>query len=273
MEEYKPDDLRLVAVKVSSEAAALLRDSACDPEMLRVVRGDTIKADLVSENYIIEGIRGEGIRARIISEESGVVGDGDVVVLIDPLDGSSNYSSCVSWASVSIAFADKKGNLLAGAVSPVFHGYPISFSRGGGVFYGGVRLNGPLLRDKHELTIAAYFDNINVVNALASIISEVRRRGKVKVRSLGSSALEIAYTSLGFIDLFIDIRGRLRNIDVAASTGIVRELGGLVVDSQGRDIVISVDGIKRVESIISTMDEGLASIVVNKLSGSKYSRG
>ena len=60
--------------------------------------------DAAAERAILERFRGKG--ARIVSEEVGVEGDGDVTVVVDPIDGSLNAKRGIPFFAISIAVAD-----------------------------------------------------------------------------------------------------------------------------------------------------------------------
>jgi len=224
-----PLELRSLAVRVAGAAAGMLRDLACTGDYGRSVSGETIRADLEAESFIVDMLRDEGVRYPIVSEEAGVLpGEGDVVVLLDPLDGSKNYSNCIPWASVSIAFYSADGKPLAGAVAPVFNGPPISFAAGHGCFEGGTRLKPPKERTRF---LYVYIEHPDAAVKLAEVVAALR--GGYKIRSLGSAALEIAYVAVGRGHAFIDLRSKLRNIDVAAALGIVMECGGSAATPAG----------------------------------------
>ncbi len=243
------EDLRVIAVKVASEAAALLRDYACTEGIGARVRGETVRADMLSEDYIIDALRAEGVRARIVTEERPPEGDGSLSVIIDPLDGSSNYVNCIPWASVSIAFALRRagsiGDVLAGAVAPVFHGYAFSFARGHGCFHGGHRIRDPI----QAKFIAVYAESNDAVDVLGRIVSGFRG---FKVRSLGSAALELAYTVYGRVSLFVDARSRLRNVDVAAALGGLHECGGFYSRLNGEPVPFSSEEVIRIGSLVAS---------------------
>jgi len=224
-----PLALRSLAVRVAGAAAGMLRDLACTGEYSRSVSGETIRADLEAESFIVDMLRDEGIRYPIVSEEAGLLpGEGDAVVLLDPLDGSKNYSNCIPWASVSIAFYSPQGAPIAGAVAPVFNGPPLSFAAGHGCFEGNTRLEPP---GEGTRFLYVYIEHPDAAAKLAEVVAALR--GGYKIRSLGSAALEIAYVAIGRGHAFIDLRSKLRNIDVAAALGIVRECGGRAATPSG----------------------------------------
>ncbi len=260
--EFDPEDLRRIAIRISSEAAALLRDYACNREYTRGTNGETIVADRVAEDYIVNSLRDEGLKVRGISEERGRFGDGDLVVVIDPLDGSSNYSNCIPWASVSIAFAvgNKLSNVIAGSIAPVFFGDPISFSKERGCYEGGVRVT---RLDHSSNMVFAYVEDPVIAYRMLGFFKDMG--GNIKIRGLGSAALEIAYVALGRALLFIDARSRLRNVDVAASVGIVRECGGEVYNSHGEPLEATLDDVVMVGNIVASLDRSLALTLISRV--------
>ena len=251
----EPEQLRRIAVKAASETAGLLRDHACQPEMSVRVSGETTRADKMAEEYIVDVLKSEGVRAVIIGEEGGVYGSGDIVALIDPLDGSVNYLSCIPWASVSIAFtrlgASSFREVIAGAIAPIFYGDTISFA-GGRCFIGGIPAEAV---EPYKRIMAVYVEHPDAVRGLEEVI---RRLGGFKVRSLGSAALEIAYTALGLFTLFVDVRSKLRNVDIAAAGGMLVNCGGALIGPKGVEPPLDTGSVSRVGSIIAARDRVLA---------------
>jgi len=257
------EELRLIASRISSEAASLLRDRFCEPSMAKRISGETMRADKISEDYIIEALLKEGLEVTIVSEEAGIRGSGDLIALIDPLDGSINYVNCIPWAAVSIAFGrrlDGKDVIVAGSVAPIFNEPPLSFALGKGCYRGGTRIREPPKRDSE--IIAVYVDNKEAADMIARLDSVIR---DYKLRSLGSASLELSYVGLGLIEAFMDLRARLRNIDVAAAQGIIRECGGYIVNSDGRELMVPLKPIKKLGKIIATRNKKLLKIILNSI--------
>ncbi|MCE4628079.1 MAG: hypothetical protein F7C34_02890, partial [Desulfurococcales archaeon] len=258
------EELRKIITRIASETAAYLRDVACtEPELSRSVGGETVVADIVAEDYIIGALREELGPVRIVTEERGVLGSGDLTIVVDPLDGSKNYLNCISWASVSIAAVPTGGTIaqgLAGVVAPIFYGDPISFARGRGCFRG----NAPLtpLRPPEKF-VYVYIDHPDAARKVAALVASLG--GGYKVRSLGSAALEIAYTGIGRGTAFVDLRSKLRNVDIAAATGIVRECGGVVIDERGNEVNTPVDRVVSAGNIIAIPGRRIAREIARAL--------
>ena len=254
--EYDPEDIRKVLLKVAGEAAAYLRGLACSEEDLaKPIRGETVLVDVMAEEFIIGALREELGEIRVVSEERGSEGSGDLTIVIDPLDGSRNYLNCIPWASVSLAAAPTGSTMrgvIAGVVAPIFYGYPLSFARGRGCFEGMSRIEP---RSPPARFMLVYIDHPEAAESIARVVSGLG--GGYKIRSLGSAALEVAYTGIGRAALFIDLRSKLRNVDLAAAAGIVRECGGEVLAPSGEPIDTGLSRVERAGNVIAVPELGI----------------
>jgi len=256
--------LRELAVLIGMKTAAKLKSeyTLIGNELSEVEKNETIKADLLAENYIVNQLKELGFKGKIVTEETGVieVGNSDIIAIIDPLDGSINYSLGIPWFSISIAFAQRSRgqatlkDLVAGAVVPVLDPIPISFSVDRGVYIGETKIESPPARSFTDfMFIAFYGDDPEAMSIYSKIPAALAKKyGKIKARSLGSVALDLVYLSLRKIDLFIDARAKLRNIDLAAALGILRELNGTFKNIDGMDIDFSLEDIQPVRSLVAS---------------------
>ena len=91
------------------------------------------RADKESEAYIVQAILGRYPGHGILGEEGGVMGTAgsDYRWVIDPLDGTTNYSQGLPIFSVSIAL-QHKGETVAGVVYAPYLGELFWASKGGG---------------------------------------------------------------------------------------------------------------------------------------------
>lgn len=270
------EDLRKLAVRVAGEAAAYIRDRYGISEFTEVVgfhSGDEgMKIDYESEGVILELLKREGFRGLFVGEERGLIkiGDDPFVAVVDPLDGSRNYASLVPWSNVSIAFGYIRGghaslfDIVAGAVAPVFP-WPISsFARGLGAYEGGRRL---YAREAGPTKIVmAYVENLDQARVVHRYLELVT--GKRSVRALGSAALEAVWAGFGRAEVFLDIRGRLRVVDIAAGIGIALEAGAWVLVEKNNASLLSVE---KVGSVVVASSKKVADIVSRALSESGFS--
>ncbi len=250
MEEVDVRELLKVVVKAAEGAARMLAEEFCS-NSLRPVKGETIEADLESERAIYEDLKSTGLSFRMVSEESGVMGSGDYTFIVDPLDGSVNYEHCVPWSSVSVAVAPPGSTTLsqvvAGAVAPIFGGPTISFARGLGCFEGDREYRRPSIGSPRVLFV--YVETPEDAEPIVRLVSAVRG---LKIRSLGSSALEVAYTGMGRAYAFVDLRGKLRNVDIAAALGIARECNAVVINRHGEPVDGPIDSVAVIGDVIAT---------------------
>ncbi len=239
LEEYDIEDIRKTLARIAGEAAGYIRDRFGMTGLLRVeavhARDETMSIDSSTEEYIIELLRAEGIRGVVTSEERGTVklGDDRLVVVVDPLDGSKNFASFIPWAAVSIAVAPlpedeppRLTDIVAGAVAPIF-GWPVvSFARGRGVYEGGSK---PLLTPTRRV-VFYYAESEKQAEVVLNVMRRLRREGRrISMRAGGSASLETTWAGLGRALAFLDVRGRLRTIDIAAAVHIALEAGAYVV--------------------------------------------
>ncbi|MEB3758065.1 MAG: hypothetical protein GSR76_04350, partial [Desulfurococcales archaeon] len=80
-----------------------------------------------------------------------------------------------------------------------------------------------------------------------------RLKGMV-VRSMGSAALETSLTGIGVGYAFIDLRAKLRVVDVAAAAGVVWECGGTVHMLPGVELDSPLRGIERFRMVNASLD-------------------
>ncbi|HHQ69605.1 MAG TPA: inositol monophosphatase [Halothiobacillaceae bacterium] len=171
----------------------------------------------------------------ILAEESGDQGQGesDYRWIIDPLDGTTNFLHGIPHFAVSIAL-EHQGKLLLGLVyNPVTEELFVA-ERGNGAFLNNRRirvtkrrgLEGALLATGIPFNQDRNFKRfIDTTSAFYGPISGVRR--------FGSAALDLAYVACGRFDGYWEYG--LKPWDVAAGALLVREAGGVVIDTDGSD--------------------------------------
>ncbi|WP_292320346.1 inositol monophosphatase family protein [Caldisphaera sp.] len=263
---YDGEELRKIMIDVTYQSVKYLRKNFCNKDEIKLIKGETIKADLESEKIIAEALSSYSIDYKIVTEESNVIGNGKYTFVLDPLDGSINYENCIPWSSVSLAVIPpnkkKVSNSIAGVVYPVyFNGEPFSFSKGNGCFEGNNKIE---INKEESKILFAYLEKEEEAFKLAKFIT---KRPGLKIRSLGSSALELIYTGLGRSYAFIDLRGKLRNVDVAAAIGFIRECNGFVVNSKGEDSDVDANNVNVIGDVIATLSRKTLDFIIDSING------
>ena len=263
-------DLHRLVVNIAVEGARYARERSSDRSMLAVLTknptgDDTRRIDKAVEDHILEEIRSKGVNALVITEETGslMIGSGEpeCIFLLDPLDGSINYVADIPYCSVSLAALPYRvraslSDVAVGVVAEIFRDRSYSFLKGLGAYVNDEPAYG--LVSEGPSVILAYFEEPDLVGRIHKLWFKL---GKPKIRSLGSASLDIINVSMGRFRAFIDLRGRLRNIDVAAAIGFARELGAFVIDDRGDEIDIPADRLSRIGSIIVSREKSVIDAV------------
>ena len=263
-------DLHRLVVNIAVEGARYARERSSDRSMFAVLSknptgDDTRRIDKAVEDHILEEIKGRGVSALVITEETGslMIGSGEpeYILLLDPLDGSINYVADIPYCSVSLAALPYRvraslSDVVVGVVAEIFRDRSYSFLKGLGAYVNNEPAYGFV--SEGPSVILAYFEEPDLVGRIHKLWF---RLGKPKIRSLGSASLDIINVSMGRFRAFIDLRGRLRNIDVAAAIGFARELGAFVIDDKGDEIDIPADKLSRIGSIIVSREKSVIDAV------------
>lgn len=181
-------------------------------------------ADKESENYIISEITSRYPDHSILSEESGEhTNSAEWRWVIDPLDGTTNYSQGLPVFCVSIAL-QHNGESVAGVVyAPYLHEFFYA-TKGGGAWLGDHQLH---CSKKEEITKLVATTGIpvdknvnpdNNIDNLSRVVHDIRG-----LRILGSAALDLCYVAAGFTDIYWEMNIHLW--DVAAGRLIAEEAG------------------------------------------------
>lgn len=255
---------------IAIEGARYAREKSNDKEMASVLSknpmgDDTRRIDKEVEDHILDAIKSSGVNALVITEESGSVLIGgstpEYILLLDPLDGSINYVADIPYCSVSLALIPYGASaspdaVTAGVVAEIFRDRSYSFIKGSGAYVNSQPAR-QLVSESPDVVLA-YFEEPDLIGRIHKIWL---RLGKPKIRSLGAASLDIINVSMGRFKAFIDLRGRLRNVDVAAAMGFARELGAVVVDERGNDIDIPLDKLSKIGSIIVSRERRIIDIL------------
>jgi fructose-1,6-bisphosphatase/inositol monophosphatase family enzyme len=211
---------------VLREAAAAVRAAldVLEDWGLAGTRPGQYRSDLAADEAAIAVLDQAGLG--ILSEETGLHHpERDVVVALDPVDGSTNASRRLPWYASSLCAVDADGARAAFVVNQAT-GESFEAVRGGGA-----RTNGdvPLTGSGTETLGAA-------VVALSGW--PPRHGGWRQMRALGAAALDMCAVAAGRLDAYVDFsRNAHGPWDYLAAMLICREAGVFVVDAFGRELV------------------------------------
>jgi myo-inositol-1(or 4)-monophosphatase len=161
-----------------------------------------------------------------LAEESGRQGDNEVLWIIDPLDGTTNFLHGLPQFAISIA-AQVRGRLEVGVVYDPMRQELYTAARGAGA-----QLDGKKIRVSQvtELAGALVGTGFPFRENLADLDRDVVK-ATAGVRRPGSAALDLAYLAHGRYDGFWETG--LKPWDIAAGALLVQEAGGIVTGLDG----------------------------------------
>lgn len=227
--------LLATAEAAARKAGDLLREQWQQPRRLekKGLRDWVTDADYASQRTMTDFIRrrhpGHGFQTEEVDSE--LPETGDVIWLVDPVDGTTNFSRQQPNFSITLA-AVAGGRVRAGVVYDPIRDEMFVAEAGGGS-----RLNGQKAAvsevDGLEQAIVALdwahapAQRQQTLDVLGRFAHEVRT-----IRAIGSAALALAWVAAGRLDAYLN--AGLQPWDLAAGALLVREAGGRISDWGGR---------------------------------------
>ena len=195
--------------------------------------------DLQAENALIKTLTKHKISFTLISEESGCKIFGSTptyYVTADPIDGTSNILRGIPFACTSIAISKKPriNTIEAAVVADIFHNVTYQAQKNLGAYRNNQKITPAQTTTLSKAIIGVDLNTYNVPE-LAVKLNNLLAQTK-HIRHLGANALELCYVADGTTDAFIDIRGKLRTTDIAASTLIIQEAGANITTLQNKTL-------------------------------------
>jgi myo-inositol-1(or 4)-monophosphatase len=191
--------------------------------------------DISTEEFIHDELRGMFPDDVIIGEELGEdLGSGEAperAWVVDPIDGTLNFSRDLPMFCTSIAF-QIEGRSVAGAIYDPRRDELFSARRGGGAY-----LNEKPMEVSdvdalgQSLLVTGFPRSMDGVEEDNLVNFAKLTRASRGVRRLGSAALDLAYVACGRLDGFWEYY--LHPWDTAAGYLLVQEAGGRVTDTAG----------------------------------------
>lgn len=169
----------------------------------------------------------------VLSEESGLqAGQRDVLVVVDPIDGSTNADRAIPMAACSLCAIDSDGPWVA-VVRDLVRRTTYRAERGHGAFRDHERLS-----VRHGATVS---DAIVGINGW----SPVPPPG-AQFRTFGCASVELCLVADGALDAYVnlDLNGH-GPWDYLGGALIVTEAGGVVGELTGRDLSDIGHGVRR----------------------------
>ncbi|MBC8249443.1 MAG: inositol monophosphatase [Anaerolineales bacterium] len=196
------------------------------------LRDIVTEADLAAQAKAVEVIRSRYPDHDIWAEEVGQTPDGasDYCWIVDPLDGTTNYSRGFPCFSVSIALSHR-GELILGVVYDPLRDQLFRAQRGQGAYLNDDRIQVSAAERLIDAVIGLDWAHEQELRCqMAQLVAEVAPKVGT-LRSTGSAALGLCSMAAGWIDVYFHLS--LKPWDVAAASVIIQEAGGTISDLVG----------------------------------------
>lgn len=232
----------------------------------RNAKGDAVgRYDIAADEAARAHLESWDVPLILDSEESGRseigVGAARIRVILDPVDGSDNWSrglplSALSCAVLPVAAPLHPEHVAAAIVAPFGGGAPWLAETGGGAWRGDVRLATSGVGDIGAALIAV---ELNHAAPTPELMADARG-----VRSYGCASRALAMVAAGEIDAYIDTRGRLTAESYLAGARLVLEAGGHVAGLDGAPLP-AVAGLTERVSLIAAATRPLCAYIAERL--------
>jgi len=187
--------------------------------------------DIVAERTVLDYLKEINFACIVLGEECGRVELSDNpkgYIIMDAIDGSANAVRGVPFFCSSLAFAieSKLSSITDAIITDLTNGEIYWASKNKGSFFNKQQIkvndNDPIYK----------IVGINISGASKDLVKRFLPifEKHNHLRHFGANALEMAFFARGLIDIFIDLRYKIRIQDIAAGYLIVKEAGGLLLD-------------------------------------------
>ncbi|MEX0769021.1 MAG: inositol monophosphatase family protein [Microthrixaceae bacterium] len=204
----------------------LLKDAAQGEKSWRerTERPGQYRIDLVADEAALDVLRSAGVG--ILSEESGLEDPGnDMIIVVDPVDGSTNASRGIPWYAISLC-AIEAGELRSALVMNLATGTRYEAVSGQGASRNGQPIT--------PSAVTSIDDAMLVLNGYSPKYLHWRQ-----YRALGATALDLCSVADGTFDGSMDCTdSKLGPWDYMGALLVLQEVGAYIADAQGRELVV-----------------------------------
>ena len=211
------------------------------------------RSDLAADAVAVRMLAAAGLG--VLSEESGVTeANRSVVVVVDPLDGSTNAAQGLPWFAVSLCAVDEAGPLAA-LVRNLATGEEFTATRGGGA-----------RRDGEPITASGCGRLSDAIVGVSGL--PATHFGWKQFRAYGAAALDLCGVACGRLDAFVDCSFDAHGVwDYLGGVLICREAGAFCADALGRELAVVDHGARRTPVV------GASEVLLEELLGARRTSG
>ena len=206
------------------------------------VNNPVTEADKAAEKAIIETIQKHFPDHFILSEETGEIAtDSDYKWIIDPIDGTINFSQGIPICAVSVGL-EYQGEIILGVVyNPIMNEFFFA-EKDKGAFLNDkqIHVSKRSIIEKSCLVTGFPYQYLDMPNGPVQVFERLVKKG-IAVRRLGSAALDLCWTAAGRFEAFYE--HLLHPWDTSAGVLILAEAGGKTTNLKGHKFDIYQHGL------------------------------
>lgn len=193
-------------------------------------------ADLECERLIAQAVTEAFPDHNLMGEEGGDRGrSSEWLWVVDPIDGTTNYSRHVPYFSTSIAVYHR-GRPVVGLVTNPMVDETFVAVEGQGAFLNDAPIRSSTVTDFGQALMICgfYYDRGANIDLTLAGIRKFYDRNILGLRRFGSAALDLCYLAAGRADAYFEIG--LNAWDFAAGAFIAQQAGAVVTDAAGQPL-------------------------------------
>jgi myo-inositol-1(or 4)-monophosphatase len=235
-------DYLKVAISAAKQSGAIFKKYFGNAGKVSIKNGDprnqVTKIDLKIEQLIRRNIISAFPVSKIIGEEYGSskLKPNDIVWLIDPIDGTTNYIRGIPITCISIGVWDKNGPVVGVVYNPLLEQI-YSAIRGKGAFLNGKKIKVSGISKINLASGAMGWQNPNNGKQLFNKLITVCK----KMRVLASSTWQTCLVASGQLDFYVT--NDVHIWDVGAAMAILKEAGGAFTSIKGQALSLELSNI------------------------------
>ena len=235
-----------IAINAAKKAGEYLKNLNSDEIIVlsSVDKDIKLNTDKVAEKIIFNCLKNSNYK--ILAEEGGKLQESEspLIWIVDPLDGSMNFSRGIPDNVVSIALWDRQKPLL-GVIYDYNRDELYSGIVGIGAWMNDKKINVSNIQEKNKGIVYSGFPSETNYSTEKLLKFVKKIQDFKKIRLIGSAALSLAYIACGKAEAYMEEGIMLW--DVAAGLAIVKAAGGMInfkeLDSENKCNVLASNGL------------------------------
>ncbi|XP_076645724.1 inositol monophosphatase 1-like [Halictus rubicundus] len=228
-------------LKLTAEAGKIIKDAIQGSKKIETKAGDwdlVTQFDKKVEEIVINSIAQKFPKHKFIGEETVSATNSlpeltdEPTWIIDPIDGTTNFVHSFPFTCVSIALSVNKQLEIGIVYNPILEQL-FTARRGRGAFLNGKPMESSKIEQLEHSLLCLEASYATIESTRDIILGRVEAFVSVAhgIRTMGSAALTLCYVAMGAAEAYHC--DNLMPWDVAAGVLIIREAGGVVIDTNG----------------------------------------